>query len=98
MILLEEIVRQRQQSDDLGNDALSLLIQAKDEDGNGLSIDELKDQGLLLLFAGHEKLTSALLFAMELLRHYRWELLPDQNLSMVVVPTPHPRDNLRGQF
>ncbi|MEM9809336.1 MAG: cytochrome P450 [Cyanobacteria bacterium P01_D01_bin.56] len=53
----------------MGNDALSLLIQTKDEDGNSLSIDELKDQVLLLLFAGHEKLTSALLFAMELLHH-----------------------------
>ncbi|MEO0867187.1 MAG: cytochrome P450 [Cyanobacteria bacterium J06642_11] len=235
LVALEEIIRQRQQSADLGNDALSLLIQAKDEDGKGLSIDELKDQVLLLLFAGHETLTSALasfcllvaqhpqvlealreeqagldatapltldtlrqmpyleqvlqevlrlippvgggfrkvlktcelngyqipegwtvlyeinqthlnsedyatptafqperfgkqadptkkysyvpfgggireclgkefarlemkLFAVELLRHYSWDLLPDQDLSMVVVPTPHPRDNLRVTF
>lgn len=237
LILLNKIVLQRQQSNNLGNDALSLLIQATDEDGNVLSIDELKDQVLLLLFAGHETLTSALasfcllvaqhsqvlaalreeqatfdandpltldtlrqmpyleqvlqevlrlippvgggfrkvlktcelngyqipegwtvlyeinqthlnaddyaspeafqperfakqpaagpaskysyvpfgggireclgkefarlemkLFAVELLRHYRWDLLPDQDLSMVVVPTPHPRDNLRVQF
>ncbi|AMA10765.1 cytochrome P450 [Picosynechococcus sp. PCC 73109] len=41
-------------------DALDLLIRAKDEDGNALSIDELKDQILLLLFAGHETLTSSL--------------------------------------
>ncbi len=234
LVLLEEIIRQRQQSTDLGNDALSLLIQAKDEEGNRLGIDELKDQVLLLLFAGHETLTSAIasfcllvaqhphvlaelraeqtacdpaslitldtlkqmpyleqvlqevlrlippvgggfrkvlktcefngyripegwtvlyeinqthlnpvdytapnsfqperfakgaqpnkysyvpfgggireclgkefarlemkLFAVHLLRDYRWELLPDQDLSMVVVPTPHPRDNLRVQF
>ena len=38
------------------------------------------------------------LFAVHLLRTYRWELLPDQDLSMVVVPTPHPRDNLRVKF
>ncbi|ESA33853.1 cytochrome p450 [Leptolyngbya sp. Heron Island J] len=237
LVLLEEIIRQRQQSQALGNDALSLLIQAKDEEGNSLGIDELKDQVLLLLFAGHETLTSAVasfcllvaqhpqvlsalraeqtafdpaspitldtlkqmpyleqvlqevlrlippvgggfrkvlktcefngyripkgwtvlyeinqthlnpddyrvphqfqperfakdaetiqpnkysyvpfgggireclgkefarlemkLFAVHLLRGYRWELLPDQDLSMVVVPTPHPRDNLRVQF
>lgn len=234
MVLLEEIIRQRQQTTDLGNDALSLLIQAKDEDGNSLGIDELKDQVLLLLFAGHETLTSAVasfcllvaqhpqvlaalrdeqtamgldspltleslkqmtyleqvlqevlrlippvgggfrkvlktcelngyqipagwtvlyeinqthlnpedysapadfqperfqkgaqpnkysyvpfgggireclgkefarlemkLFAVHLLRYYSWELLPDQDLSMVVVPTPHPRDNLRVRF
>ncbi|MEM9482526.1 MAG: cytochrome P450 [Cyanobacteria bacterium P01_F01_bin.116] len=236
MVLLEEIIHQRQQSQSLGTDALSLLIQAKDEDGNSLSIDELKDQVLLLLFAGHETLTSAIasfcllvaqhpqvlanlraeqatfdpeaaltldtlkqmpylgqvlqevlrlippvgggfrkviktcevhgyqvpagwtvlyeinqthlnpdafdaptdfqperfargtsssknkysyipfgggireclgkefarlemkLFAVHLLRGYQWELLPDQDLSMVVVPTPHPRDNLQVRF
>ncbi|MDV3353092.1 cytochrome P450 [Leptothoe sp. LEGE 181152] len=234
LLLLEEIIRKRQQSQHLGNDALSLLVQAKDDDGHSLSIDELKDQVLLLLFAGHETLTSAVasfcllvaqhpqvlaalrdeqqtfdpqqpitldvlkqmpyleqvlqevlrlippvgggfrkvlktcefngyqipkgwtvlyeinqthlnptdyeapddfrperfakgeqpnkysyvpfgggireclgkefarlemkLFAVHLLRGYGWELLPDQDLSMVVVPTPHPRDNLRVQF
>ena len=234
LVLLEEIIRQRQQSAELGDDALSLLIQAKDEDGNRLGIDELKDQVLLLLFAGHETLTSAIasfcllvaqhpqiltalraeqstfnpkspitldtlrqmpyleqvlqevlrlippvgggfrkvikvcelngyqipegwtvlyeinqthlnpddyaapdtfqperfareaqpkkysyvpfgggireclgkefarlemkLFALHLLRNYSWELVPDQDLSMVVVPTPHPRDNLRVRF
>ena len=36
------------------------------------------------------------LFAVHLLRHYSWELLPDQDLSMVIVPTPHPRANLQG--
>lgn len=234
LTLLEEIIRQRQQTTDLGTDALSLLIQAKDDDGNSLTIDELKDQVLLLLFAGHETLTSAIasfcllvaqhsqvlasleaeqanfnpaepltldalkqmtyleqvlqevlrlippvgggfrqvikacelngyrvpegwtvlyeinqthlnsdeyqtpadfqperftkgeqpnkysyvpfgggireclgkefarlemkLFAVHLIRHYQWELMPDQDLSMVVVPTPHPRDNLRVRF
>ena len=57
---LEKIVIQRQQEDNLGEDALGLLIQAKDEEGNSLTLEELKDQVLLLLFAGHETLTSAL--------------------------------------
>lgn len=57
---LETIILERQKSSDPGNDALGILIQAKDEEGNKLSIDELKDQILLLLFAGHETLTSAL--------------------------------------
>ncbi|NKB17018.1 MAG: cytochrome P450 [Pseudanabaena sp. CRU_2_10] len=57
---IEQIVRQRQQSQDLGSDALGILLQAKDEEGNGLSLAELKDQILLLLFAGHETLTSAI--------------------------------------
>jgi retinoid hydroxylase len=57
---LEQIIRQRQQAENPGEDALGLLIQAKDEEGNSLSLEELKDQILLLLFAGHETLTSAI--------------------------------------
>lgn len=57
---IEQIVLQRQQAQDFGNDALGILLQAKDEEGNGLSLAELKDQILLLLFAGHETLTSAI--------------------------------------
>ena len=57
---LEQIVVKRQQADDSGSDALGLLINAEDEEGNRLSLAELKDQVLLLLFAGHETLTSAI--------------------------------------
>lgn len=57
---IERIVRQRQQQEDAGQDSLGLLVKARDEEGNGLSVDELKDQVLTLLFAGHETLTSAI--------------------------------------
>ena len=57
---LEQIILKRQQADNPGDDALGLLIQAEDEEGNSLSMEELKDQVLLLLFAGHETLTSAI--------------------------------------
>ena len=57
---LEAIARQRQQAPDPGQDALGVMLQAQDEDGNRLSVAELKDQLLLLLFAGHETLTSSL--------------------------------------
>jgi len=55
-----EIILKRQQTKQLGEDALGLLLQAKDENGQGLELAELKDQILLLLFAGHETLTSAI--------------------------------------
>ena len=35
------------------------------------------------------------LFAALLARNYEWELLPDQNLDFIMVPTPRPRDGLR---
>ena len=57
---IEQIIVKRQQSEDAGEDALGLLIEAKDDEGNSLSTEELKDQILLLLFAGHETLTSAI--------------------------------------
>lgn len=38
------------------------------------------------------------LFAAMLVREYEWELLPDQNLDLIMTPTPHPRDGLRVKF
>ncbi len=56
---IEEIIVQRQKQNDLGKDALGILLNAEDEDGTKLSLEELKDQILVLLFAGHETLTSS---------------------------------------
>ncbi|GFE70675.1 cytochrome P450 [Chroococcus sp. FPU101] len=57
---IELIILQRQKSDQEIKDSLGILLKAKDEEGNQLTLEELKDQILLLLFAGHETLTSAL--------------------------------------
>jgi cytochrome P450 len=57
---MEKIIRDRQQETPSGKDALSLLISGRDEEGNSLSLEELKDQVLMLLFAGHDTLTSAI--------------------------------------
>lgn len=59
---IEEIIYQRQEKTDLKEckDALSLLLQARDEEGNSLSPEEIKDQILNLLSAGHGTLASAL--------------------------------------
>jgi retinoid hydroxylase len=68
---IERIIRARQQDSRSGRqDALSLLLQAEDEDGTRLSVEELKDQILLLLFAGHETLTSGLAtFCLQVAQH-----------------------------
>ncbi|WNZ46594.1 cytochrome P450 [Leptolyngbya boryana CZ1] len=57
---IERVVKARQSQENIESDSLSLLLNAKDEEENRLSIDELKDQVLTLLFAGHETLTSAI--------------------------------------
>ncbi|RUT06676.1 cytochrome P450 [Dulcicalothrix desertica PCC 7102] len=65
---LTTVVRQRRENPT--KDALSLLIQAKDEDGNSLTEQELVAQSVLLLFAGHETTTSMLTWlCIELARH-----------------------------
>lgn len=38
------------------------------------------------------------LFAALLVRAYAWELLPEQNLDLVMLPTPHPRHGLKVKF
>ncbi|HAX77779.1 MAG TPA: cytochrome P450 [Cyanobacteria bacterium UBA11372] len=55
---IETAVRHRQQEP--APDALGLLVQSRDEEGNGLSLPEIKVQALLMLFAGHETTTSML--------------------------------------
>lgn len=57
---IEEIIVNRQEEKEKKSDALTILLSAKDEDGNNLSLAELKDQILNLLFAGHSTLASAL--------------------------------------
>jgi cytochrome P450 family 135 len=69
--LLEE-ARRRREAPDLAerHDVLSVLLQARDEDGNGLSDVELRDQLVTLLIAGHETTATAIGWAFErLLRH-----------------------------
>jgi len=65
---LTTVIQERQHQP--SNDALSLLIQAVDENGDRLSLEELRDQALLLLFAGHETTTAMLTWiGLELARH-----------------------------
>ncbi|PIG95459.1 cytochrome P450 [Gloeocapsopsis sp. IPPAS B-1203] len=55
---LAQVVKERQQNPT--KDALSLLVQARDEDGSRMSDRELVAQAMLLLFAGHETTTAML--------------------------------------
>jgi cytochrome P450 len=60
-IIFEEIERRRA-SGERGTDILSLLLDASDEDGSQLSKQELRDQVMTLLFAGHDTTTSTVTF------------------------------------
>jgi cytochrome P450 len=66
-----EIARRRSESD-LGEraDILSLLLQARDEDGLAMTDGELRDELVTLLLAGHETTATSVAWAIErLVRH-----------------------------
>jgi cytochrome P450 len=52
------------------HDALGLLVQSEDENGDRLTMEELKVQALLMLFAGHETTTSMLTSLVMVLAQY----------------------------
>src|SRR2546430_15442908 len=60
----------RRRADPAGDDVLSLLIQSSGEGEDGLSDDELRDELMTLLIAGHETTATALAWCFErLTRH-----------------------------
>ncbi len=63
-LLFAEIQARRANPDPARIDILSLLLAAKDEDGNGLSDQDLRDELMTLLVAGHETTATALTWAM----------------------------------
>jgi cytochrome P450 len=69
-IILEEIARRRAARKRGRLDILSLLIEARGEDGAALSDREIHDQVMTLMFAGHDTSTSTVSFLLyETARH-----------------------------
>jgi cytochrome P450 len=70
-MLFEEIAERREAPDlDARTDVLSLLLRARDEDGEPMTDRELRDELVTMLVAGHETTATALAFAFDLLyRH-----------------------------
>jgi len=66
---IAEEIELRRRAEDLGErtDVLSLLLQARDEDGASMSDSELRDELFTMLGAGHETTATGLAFAFELL-------------------------------
>ena len=68
-LLYAEISKRRQQNDPNRTDILSLLMSARDEDGQLMSDLELRDELLALLFAGHETTASAMAWSLYWIHH-----------------------------
>jgi cytochrome P450 len=70
--LIYEEIRARRGAADLAerDDVLSLLLQAQHDDGTEMSDEELRDELMTLLVAGHETTATALAWALEALTHH----------------------------
>lgn len=68
-LLYREIAERRQPGDRDRVDILSLLMAARDENGEPMSDLELRDEMLTLLFAGHETTASAMAWALYWIHH-----------------------------
>ena len=67
-LLYEEISRRRHAPDlEERTDVLSLLMRARDEDGEPMTDPELRDELMTMLLAGHETTATALAFTFDLL-------------------------------
>src|SRR4051812_45929491 len=89
-VIFAEIARRRT-SGERGLDILSLLLDAEDEDGSKLSDQELRDQVMTLLFAGHDTATSTVTFLFYELARNPHEIAPaaasDERLEMAIDET-----------
>src|SRR3954468_14895628 len=89
-VIFAEIARRRT-SGERGLDILSLLLDAEDEDGSKLSDQELRDQVMTLLFAGHDTATSTVTFLFYELARNPHEIEPaaasDERLEMAIDET-----------
>lgn len=66
-----EIARRRTAPDlEARTDVMSVLIQARDENGDGLSDDALRDELITMLLAGHDTTATGIAWAIDLLVHH----------------------------
>ncbi|MBE9211055.1 cytochrome P450 [Nostoc sp. LEGE 06077] len=66
-LLYAEIRERRHHADTSGSDILSLMMSARDENGEAMTDVELRDELMTLLVAGHETTASALTWALYLI-------------------------------
>ena len=70
-LIIEEIRSRRDAPDlDQRDDVLSLLLQARHDDGSAMTDQELRDELMTLLVAGHETSATALAWALEALARH----------------------------
>jgi cytochrome P450 len=65
-----DIIKQRRAEEDYGDDLLGRLLAARDDDGTGMTDDQVRDEVATIFLAGHETTALSLSFAMLLLAEH----------------------------
>jgi cytochrome P450 len=84
--VVDELIVQRQQAGPDGEDLLSRLVKARDPDtGAAMDVQQVRDEALIFLLAGHETTSTALTFTFHLLgRHPNQQRLVHDELDTVL--------------
>ena len=88
--LIYSEIAERRATGERGQDILSLLLDAQDEDGNTLNELQIRDEVMTLLFAGHDTTTSTVSFMFyELARNPQVaaRLIAEQDAQLAGAPT-----------
>lgn len=67
--VVDDIIEERRGAGDTG-DVVSMLLRAEDETGSGMTDDQIRDEVMTLLLAGHETTAQALTYTAYLLAHH----------------------------
>jgi cytochrome P450 len=86
--LIYEEIAHRRANPTGGDDVLSLLIEARHEDGTPMTDRELRDQLVTLLVAGHETSATGLAWAIELLVRHPQAMARLTDEAQSATPTP----------
>jgi cytochrome P450 len=76
-VIFTEVTRRRA-TGERGEDVLSLLLDAEDEDGSSLTDQQIRDEVMTLLFAGHDTTTATIAFLF-----YELARSPDVGLELI---------------
>jgi cytochrome P450 len=98
-MLYAEISRRRS-TGERGEDVLSLLLDAQDETGEGLTDGQIRDEMMTLLFAGHDTTTSTISFMFYELARQPWiaDRLLDEQRTMLGGDDPNATQLMSGEL
>jgi cytochrome P450 len=92
-VLIDGIIRQHKARGEDTGDLLSMLIEARDDDGQPMSDAQLRDEVITLFIAGHETTANAVTWALYLLsRHSEAEARLREELATLGGRPPSVRD------